>query len=231
MTRSSLAYIASDARLEVAGSWRAASPDPTDGDVVLAAQDAGSSALAELRFGHFRLLPGARSLLRDGAPVQMGSRAFDMLHVLACARGSVVAKEDLVSRVWPTTVVEESNLRYQIGVLRKALGPDRDLVKTVAGRGYLLAAHSEGEHAARSAPARAEPGAEEERHSIVNLIRSVARPADGPPGPDFGLGSKLAPEGREALRLLLRALLEDLSEIAADASLGDPALGRAASGA
>ena len=39
-------------------------------------------------------------------------------------------------RVWPDRVVEENNLHAQISALRKALGVDRDLIRTVAGRGY-----------------------------------------------------------------------------------------------
>jgi DNA-binding winged helix-turn-helix (wHTH) protein len=55
------------------------------------------------------------------------------------ARGRVVSKDELMSRVWPGRVVEENNLQAGISVLRKALGADRDLVRTVAGRGYQFA--------------------------------------------------------------------------------------------
>jgi DNA-binding response OmpR family regulator len=98
---------------------------------------------AGYRFGRFHLLPRSRTLLRDGRPVECGSRAFDLLHVLLMARGELVAKEAIVSHVWPTTLVEESNLRFQMASLRKILGPHRDLIKTIPGRGYLLAAEAE----------------------------------------------------------------------------------------
>jgi len=98
---------------------------------------------AGYRFGRFHLLPRARTLLRDGKPVECGSRAFDLLHVLLIARGELVAKDDIVRHVWPTTLVEESNLRFQMASLRKILGADRDLIKTIPGRGYLLAADLE----------------------------------------------------------------------------------------
>ncbi len=94
---------------------------------------------AFIRFGRFCAVPGARQLLADGRPVALGSRAFDLLMVLLNARGNVVAKEVIVDHVWPSTAVEESNLRFQIAALRRALGPDRDIIKTVSGRGYILA--------------------------------------------------------------------------------------------
>jgi DNA-binding winged helix-turn-helix (wHTH) protein len=94
----------------------------------------------EFRFGRWCLVPRARLLLCDGQPVEVGSRAFDLLHLLLCRRGFVVEKNAIVSFVWPNTIVEESNLRFQMATLRKALGPERALIKTIPGRGYILAA-------------------------------------------------------------------------------------------
>jgi predicted ATPase len=45
-----------------------------------------------------------------------------------------------MSRVWPGTVVEEHNLQFQISTLRKALGKNRDFIKTISGRGYRFVA-------------------------------------------------------------------------------------------
>jgi DNA-binding winged helix-turn-helix (wHTH) protein len=96
--------------------------------------DSGASGNAE--FGRFTLLPHRRELLADGVPIELGGRAFDVLMALIEARGSVVSKDELMRRVWPGRIVEENNLQAQIAALRKALGADRDLVRTVSGRGY-----------------------------------------------------------------------------------------------
>src|SRR5262252_4900777 len=89
-----------------------------------------------IEFGRFRIVRHRRELLADGRPVELGGRAFDMLIALIDAGGSVLSKDDLMHQVWPGQIVEESNLPSQISVLRKALGVDRDLIRTVAGRGY-----------------------------------------------------------------------------------------------
>jgi DNA-binding winged helix-turn-helix (wHTH) protein len=94
---------------------------------------------AEFRFGRWCLVPAARLLLHKGRPVELGSRAFDLLHLLSSRRGMLVEKAAIVSFVWPSTIVEESNLRFQMAALRKALGPDGALIKTIPGRGYILA--------------------------------------------------------------------------------------------
>src|SRR5882757_1633154 len=99
----------------------------------------GSSARA-LLFGRFRLVLRSRELLADGVPVAIGNRALDVLIALIEACGELVTKDELLTRVWPDTTVEENNLQFQISTLRKALGPDRDFIRTVSGRGYRFVA-------------------------------------------------------------------------------------------
>jgi DNA-binding winged helix-turn-helix (wHTH) protein len=94
------------------------------------------TAGADLEFGRFRVLLRWRQLLANGVQVELGTRAFDILLVLLEADGLLVTKEDLLNRVWPGIVVSEDNIRVHIAALRKALGPDCDLIHTEFGRGY-----------------------------------------------------------------------------------------------
>ena len=89
-----------------------------------------------LEFGRFRVLLRRRQLLADGVPVELGTRAFDLLLVLLEADGSLVTKEELMTRVWPGIIVSEENIKLQVSVLRKALGADRDFIHTEFRRGY-----------------------------------------------------------------------------------------------
>jgi predicted ATPase/DNA-binding winged helix-turn-helix (wHTH) protein len=91
---------------------------------------------ATIEFGRFKVVRRRRELLADGCPVELGGRAYDTLVALIEARGTVLGKDELMSRVWPDRVVEENNLAAQISTLRKVFGADRDLIRTVAGRGY-----------------------------------------------------------------------------------------------
>ena len=93
-------------------------------------------AEAAIEFGRFRVLLRRRRLLADGVAVELGTRAFDLLLVLLEADGALVTKEKLLNRVWPGIVVSEENLKVQISALRKALGADRNLIRTEFGRGY-----------------------------------------------------------------------------------------------
>src|SRR3979409_2415207 len=98
--------------------------------------DTASETSAAVAFGRFLVLPRRRELLADGQTVKLGGRAFDVLLALIEARGAVITKDALMTRVWPDRIVEENALQGQISGLRMALGADRDLVRTVSGRGY-----------------------------------------------------------------------------------------------
>src|ERR1700720_2282777 len=100
-----------------------------------AAMDITSETPAIIEFGHFRVVPRRRELLADGRPIHPGGRTFDVLIALIEASGAVVGKDALMDRAWPNRV-EESSLHVQISALRNALGADRDLIRTISGRGY-----------------------------------------------------------------------------------------------
>jgi DNA-binding winged helix-turn-helix (wHTH) protein len=79
-----------------------------------------------------------RELRTRGVPVPIGGRAFEIVEILVQSAGELVTKNDLMGRVWPGTIVEDNTLQFHISAIRKALGPDRGLLKTVSGRGYRL---------------------------------------------------------------------------------------------
>jgi TolB-like protein/Tfp pilus assembly protein PilF len=95
----------------------------------------------DVRFGQFRLDLGRRELSRAGTPVKLGSRALEILCVLAEAKGEVVSKDDMMARVWQGLIVEENNIQVHISALRKAIDEGdggQSCVVTVPGRGYRL---------------------------------------------------------------------------------------------
>ena len=96
-----------------------------------------------LLFGPFKLLPEQRLLLEGDRSVPLGSRAFEILVVLASRAGELVTHDEIVSIVWPDTLVEDANLRVHIGALRRVLGEGRAgtrYISNVPGRGYCFVA-------------------------------------------------------------------------------------------
>ena len=109
---------------------------------------AAGQAKDELSFGPFNLVVGERLLTKEGVPIELGARAFDILIALISAPNEVVSKKDLMSRVWPDVIVEEGSLRFHMASLRKALGDGKDgarYITTIAGRGYCFVAPVSGQ--------------------------------------------------------------------------------------
>jgi predicted ATPase len=92
---------------------------------------------ARYRFGPFELQLDERRLLKDGVPVVLRSRAFDLLATLIERAGQLVTKDELLDRVWPGVVIEEGSIHVQISALRKVLGAHA--IDTVSGQGYRFA--------------------------------------------------------------------------------------------
>jgi predicted ATPase/DNA-binding winged helix-turn-helix (wHTH) protein len=118
--------------------------------------DPDTEPSASVAFGRFRVLPQRRELLSDDRPIKLGGRAFDVLMALIEARGAVVTKDALMACVWPDRVVEENNLQANIAGLRKAFGAERDLIRTIPGRGYQFTGAIRLLSAERAGPAVAE---------------------------------------------------------------------------
>src|SRR6478672_4581593 len=95
-------------------------------------------------FDQFRVDARKRLLLRDGNPVRLPTKAFEILLVLLEAEGRLVEKDELMQRVWPDAVVEENNLTVNMSALRKALAEspgEHRYVVTVPGHGYQFVAN------------------------------------------------------------------------------------------
>lgn len=90
--------------------------------------------------GFFYLDLQDRSLFRNGEPVPLGGKAFELLRALMEAPGKeFVTKNELVDMVWQGRPVSDSVLTTAVKEIRKALGDDARspaIVETVHGRGY-----------------------------------------------------------------------------------------------
>src|SRR5579864_1035290 len=95
------------------------------------------------RFGPFTVDPAKRILTRDGSPISLTPKAFDLLLYLVQNPNQVVTKEDLLQNVWSGAFVEEGNLTQNVFLLRKALAgaaDDSGMIVTIPRKGYQFAA-------------------------------------------------------------------------------------------
>ena len=105
--------------------------------------DAPPATIGPCQFGNFLLLPKQRVLLKHGLPVDLGSRALDILIYLIERPGEVVDKDQLMTAVWGRQAVEPNNLTVQLSALRRALDVDENgtpFILTLPRRGYVFSA-------------------------------------------------------------------------------------------
>lgn len=92
------------------------------------------------QFDEFHLDPGKRLLTNgNGENVALSPKVFDLLLYVVTHGGRVIDKNELMSAIWPDTIVEESNLSQNVSILRRMLGEKRgehQFIATIPGRGY-----------------------------------------------------------------------------------------------
>src|SRR6202034_4429594 len=77
------------------------------------------------------------------APVALGSRALDLLFLLAERSGEIVSKDAIRQAVWSGRTIEDGNLTVQISALRRVIDCGRSqgsCIQTLPGRGYRFVA-------------------------------------------------------------------------------------------
>src|SRR2546426_12550627 len=91
------------------------------------------------RFDECELDDRLYQLRRKGERIEIEPKAFDLLVYLFHRREQVVAKDELLDKVWPGKVVSEAALTRCMARAREAVGDDgekQQIIKTQHGRGY-----------------------------------------------------------------------------------------------
>jgi TolB-like protein/DNA-binding winged helix-turn-helix (wHTH) protein/Flp pilus assembly protein TadD len=148
------------------------------------------------RFDEFTLDPPKRAFARNGTPVTISPKAFEVLTYLVANPGRVVTKEELLSAVWPDSFVEESNLAQHISWLRKALGDRANCIVTVPGRGYQFTAAVRAEAPGEGNDDRL-PGRRAGDGAAATMAQSTPSAMPGP-APNHPRDSEVSSNGQHA---------------------------------
>ena len=149
------------------------------------------------RFDNFLLNKQALTLCQlhaDGhtTPIQIGSRALQVLCLLVDRRGEIASPSEIMDAVWANVAVEQNNLTVQVSALRRVLDADRgqtSCIQNIPGRGYRFLPtvtrvwtpllHPAEETLAeddRKAPCPGEPGDMSGNQSTIPVLDSAEGP-------------------------------------------------------
>ena len=112
-------------------------------------------------FEGFQLDVARRKLTGPDGPIEVPSRAFEVLLYMVVHAGDLLEKATILKAVWPTTVVEEGNLSQCIFALRRAFGDTASeprFIATIPGRGYQFVAQVREPAPETAPPAAVRPG-------------------------------------------------------------------------
>src|SRR6185295_16577640 len=105
--------------------------------------DAGDASDGLVRLGSLRIDPAGRTVTRDDRAIELTRTEFDLLVELARHAGQVVARDQLLDRVWGYDYLGDSRLvDVAIGRVRAKVELDPanpELLLTVRGSGYKAA--------------------------------------------------------------------------------------------
>lgn len=144
------------------------------------------------RFGDLSLEVARGALRRlDGTETTLRPKTAEVLRHLMQRADQVVSREELMQTVWSDVFVTDDNITQCVSEIRRALGDDAHLLRTLPKRGYLLASETAQAAAPGSGPAGADqdgaalpdpaPGvsAAPERRQITLLFCGLAAPVPG----------------------------------------------------
>ena len=92
-------------------------------------------------FGEFRIDPEKHELTRQGEPINIRPRLFELLLYLVRNRGEVITREEIIDRVWTDSYVEDANITQSIHFLRRIIDDPNNIesrIVTIPKRGYLF---------------------------------------------------------------------------------------------
>jgi DNA-binding response OmpR family regulator len=96
-----------------------------------------------IKVGDLIIRPSSREVTRGGRKIELTTREYELLELLARHQGQVLTKETIFSRVWGYDVMLESDaIKVYVRYLRRKLNADGepDLIHSVRGIGYMLKA-------------------------------------------------------------------------------------------
>lgn len=92
-----------------------------------------------LSYKDLLLDPRGLKVTKNGEDIKLNAKELGILEYLLRNRGKVVSQEELLEHVWNEDMDEfTQTVRTNIKTLRKKIDPDKTIIKTFKGKGYVI---------------------------------------------------------------------------------------------
>lgn len=104
--------------------------------------DSSRPSSMPIQIGEIRLDPMRMTVSKNGTPVELSTREFELLSYLMHNAGQILSREQIFHDVWKTEYGDIGTVAINIKNLRSKLDPDWEYIKTIWGSGYLFVSQS-----------------------------------------------------------------------------------------
>lgn len=99
----------------------------------------GLVRLPQFYAGSLTLNPNNGNVISSGEDVTLTAKEFAILKILFENKGKIITRENIITKLWGYDAdIDERIIDSHIKNLRKALGENAKLIKTIRSRGYIL---------------------------------------------------------------------------------------------
>ena len=95
-----------------------------------------------IEIGEIRLDPDSRTVTRNGEPVALSTREFELLEYLMSHAGVTLSRDRLYHEVWGTDYGDVGAVAINVKNLRAKLDPEWAYIQTIWGSGYRFVTKS-----------------------------------------------------------------------------------------
>lgn len=104
--------------------------------------DSARPSAEPIQIGDIRLDPMKMTVTKNGTPIALSTREFELLHYLMRNAGQVLSREQIFQDVWKTEYGDAGAVAINIKNLRAKLDPEWAYIKTIWGSGYMFVSQS-----------------------------------------------------------------------------------------
>lgn len=93
----------------------------------------------KLKTDQLELIADKNTVKKNGKEIELSNKETGVLEYLIRNKGRIVSTEELLEHVWDSEIdIFSDTVKTHIKTLRQKIDPDKDIIKTVRGKGYLI---------------------------------------------------------------------------------------------
>jgi DNA-binding response OmpR family regulator len=92
-----------------------------------------------LKIGDIEIHPESNIVVKEEKEIEVSNKEMGVLQYLVRNKGKIISSEELLEHVWDSNIdMFTDTVKTHIKTLRKKIDPEKKIIKTVKGKGYVI---------------------------------------------------------------------------------------------